>query len=149
MRDNLLALIRRFEGCRLLAYLCPARVWTIGWGSTGPGITKGVRWTQVEANLRLEKDAEGYAMAVMKISPKLGSYPLLWAAIADFAYNLGIARYAGSTLRKRVDAMDWQGITTELPKWVYGGGQKLPGLILRRAAEVDLANRANDVSVKQ
>ena len=43
--SELYKLIKRFEGCRLKAYLCPAGVWTIGWGSTGPGIVKGVVWT--------------------------------------------------------------------------------------------------------
>ena len=28
------ALIKRFEGCRLKAYKCPANVWTIGFGNT-------------------------------------------------------------------------------------------------------------------
>ena len=43
------ALIRKYEGCRLTAYLCPANKWTIGWGSTfyedGSVVKKGDKIT--------------------------------------------------------------------------------------------------------
>ena len=29
-----LDIVKKFEGCSLVAYKCPAGVWTIGWGST-------------------------------------------------------------------------------------------------------------------
>jgi hypothetical protein len=29
-----LRIIKEFEGCHLVAYACPAGVWTIGWGNT-------------------------------------------------------------------------------------------------------------------
>ena len=45
----LLGLIKRFEGCRLRAYLCPAGIRTVGWGSTGPDVKLGVSWTQEQA----------------------------------------------------------------------------------------------------
>jgi lysozyme len=57
------------------------------------------------------------------------------SAIADFCFNLGTTRYKASTLKRRVDAGDWPGAAEELAKWVWGGGQKLPGLVARRAAE--------------
>ena len=38
----LIALIKKFEGCKLVAYLCPANVWTIGWGATGPDVRRGI-----------------------------------------------------------------------------------------------------------
>ena len=52
------ALIKRWEGCVLRAYKCPAGVWTIGWGATGPDIVEGLRWTQAQADDRLARDVE-------------------------------------------------------------------------------------------
>lgn len=42
------ALIQQFEGCKLTAYLCPAGVWTIGYGSTGPHVTPGLTITNAK-----------------------------------------------------------------------------------------------------
>lgn len=139
---ELYKLIKRFEGCRLKAYLCPAGVWTIGWGSTGPGIVKGVVWTQAQADARLEKDAMVYAQGAAALSPVLLFDDLKLCAIADFCYNLGVSRYKISTLRKRVNAGDWEGACTELMKWTRGGGRVLPGLVLRCQARVDLVKRS-------
>lgn len=134
----LLRLIKAFEGCRLKAYLCPAGVWTIGWGATGPGIQKGVVWDQPTAEARLLRDAAKYVALALKASPVLAVYPDKLAAIADFNYNLGGARYKASTLRRKVNAQDWNGAAKELHKWVWGGGKKLPGLVKRRAVEAQL-----------
>ena len=42
-------LIKHFEGCRLEAYKCSAKVWTIGWGHTR-GVKEGDTCTQEEAD---------------------------------------------------------------------------------------------------
>lgn len=136
--DILLGLIRRFEGCRLTAYLCQAGVWTIGWGSTGHGIGPGVIWTQVQADARLEADAARYFESALTASPALLFHPDAAQAIADFCYNLGVGAYKASTLKKRIDAEDWDGARYQLGRWVHGGGRRLPGLVLRRAAEAEL-----------
>jgi lysozyme len=62
----------------------------------------------------------------------------LEAILADFAYNLGATRLAGSTLRRKINAGDLQGARVELRKWVRAGGRILPGLVLRREAEAAL-----------
>ena len=133
---DLYRLIRHFEGCKLTAYVCPAGVWTIGWGATGRGVGPGVVWTQAQADTRLEQDARAFAAAVRQASPGLEGRRL--CAIADFAFNLGAGAYRGSTLRRRVDAGDWEGARQQLARWVYGGGRVLPGLVRRRAAEAAL-----------
>ena len=134
----LIALIKKFEGCKLVAYLCPANVWTVGWGATGPDVKAGVRWSQEEADARLKKDAVVYWLASVKLSPRLAYSETKHSAIADFCYNLGVGRYKASTLKKRVDEGDWEGAVEELEKWVWGGGRKLPGLVARRKAEGEL-----------
>ena len=136
--DELLQLIRTFEGCRLRAYQCPAGVWTIGWGSTGPDVQKGVTWDQTQADARLQYDAGKCVRAALKLSPILASKPKQLAAIADFIYNLGAGRYRTSRLRKRVESQDIAGAVVEINRWVMGGGKKLPGLVKRRAAEARL-----------
>lgn len=137
--DALLALIRRFEGLRLRAYLCPAGVPTIGYGSTGKDIKLGQAWTRAQAEARLISDAAGYVHATRKLCPRLADSDHI-AAIADFAYNLGSTRLAGSTLRRKLNAGDWVGAQAELRKWVRGGGRILPGLVIRRETEAVLLN---------
>lgn len=136
--EQLIELIRRFEGCRLTAYRCPAGVWTCGWGATGPDVQEGTVWSQADADARLVEDATCVFLAAGRLSPRLWDDTRQHVAIADFCFNLGTTRYKASTLRRRIDAGDRQGAIEELPKWVWGGGRKLPGLVLRRAAEAAL-----------
>jgi len=133
---DLYMLIRRFEGCRLMPYLCPAGVWTCGWGSTGADVFPGKPWTQEYADRRMQLDALKFAKGTLLACPGIQGRQL--SAIADFAYNLGLGALRGSTLRKRVLAEDWDAVRHELGRWVRGGGRVLPGLVLRRAAEAAL-----------
>ena len=140
-----LKIIKEFEGCRLDAYLCPAGVPTIGWGSTkllDAPVKIGDRITQVMADEMLANDVEHiYGTGVLKLLPMARTWrPEQIAAITSFAYNLGLGALEGSTLRKRLlageDACD---VTrAELPKWVHAGEAVLAGLERRRAAEVAL-----------
>lgn len=136
----LFGLIRRFEGLRLKAYVCPAGVLTCGYGSTGPDIKPDTTWTKEQAESRMQADAGVFVAATRKLCPTLPAGDPL-AAIADFAYNLGATRLAGSTLRRKINAGDYVGARIELRKWVRGGGRVLPGLVLRREAEAALLSR--------
>jgi len=60
------------------------------------------------------------------------------AAIVDFTFNLGAGRLQTSTLRRRINQRDWVAVAQELRRWVYGGGKVLPGLVIRRDAELRL-----------
>jgi lysozyme len=86
----------------------------------------------------LYQDAEMFLRAAGNASPVLWFDENKHAAVADFCFNLGMTRYKASTLRRRINAGDWQGAQQELAKWVWGGGKRLPGLVLRRAAEAAL-----------
>lgn len=139
MIDQLAALyvlIRRFEGCRLVPYLCPAGVWTCGWGSTGVDVFPGRAWTQDYADRRMAQDALRFARGAALACPGLDGDRL--CAIADFAYNLGLGALRASTLRRRVNEGQWDAAKAELRRWVRGGGRVLPGLVLRREAEARL-----------
>lgn len=133
---DLYALIRRFEGCKLMPYLCPAGIWTCGWGSTGADVFPSRPWTQEYADQRLDHDAMKFARGALLACPDLDGEAL--CAIADFAYNLGLGRLQASTLRRRLNANDMAGAKIELMKWVRGGGRVLSGLVVRRAAEASL-----------
>jgi lysozyme len=136
------ALCRRFEGYRPRAYLCPAGVPTIGYGATTYLDGRPVRLDDPplsrEAAERLLRGQllRVYLPGTRALCPGLQGRAL--AAITDFAFNLGLTRLKGSTLRRRLLAGDMAGAAAELHKWVRGGGQVLPGLVLRRAAEADL-----------
>lgn len=135
-QEKTLVLCRRFEGLSLIPYLCPAGKWTIGYGHTGPDVTaRSKPITKLFAETLLLEDATIATRSALRLSPVLAQHAGALAAIADFVFNLGAGRYAGSTLRRRVNARDWHGAHKEIRKWVYGGGKKLPGLILRREAE--------------
>lgn len=138
------ALCRPFEGLRLRPYLCPAGYPTIGYGTVfkpdGTRVTMDdppISQETAEAWLQHELRAT-YLPGVLKASPGLLARPRALGALTDFAYNLGVGRYRSSTLRRRVDAGDWDGVREELAKWVRGGGRVLPGLVRRRAAEAVL-----------
>ena len=134
--EVLYALIRRFEGLRLRAYRCPAGVWTAGYGTTGPDIKPDTTWTKEQAEARMRADAARFVIATRKLCP--GQQGDNLAALADFAYNLGATRLAGSTLRRKINAGNIPAARIEIRKWVYGGGRKLRGLVLRREAEAQL-----------
>lgn len=137
--DCFLDLIRKFEGLRLKPYRCPAGVPTIGYGHTGPDVHMDMPpISEAVAEAMMLQDADVFYRAAGKLSPILWGYPGAHVAIADFCFNLGVGRYKASTLKRRVDAGDWQGAAEELQKWVWGGGKKLPGLIARRKAEICL-----------
>jgi len=136
------ALCRRFEGCYLQPYLCPAGVPTIGYGAThyvdgrpvrlgDPAITRDAAERMLV--LQLERT---YMPAVLALCPGLDGARL--AALTDFAFNLGVGALRTSTLRRRVNAGDWAAVPGELRRWVRGGGRVLRGLVLRREAEIEL-----------
>jgi lysozyme len=115
-------------------YLCPANYWTIGFGILCDKNHPQITMEQGEAMLQAAVPA--YISHALRLSPRLSGQRLI--AIADFIFNLGPTRYAASTLRRRVNAQDWPGARTEIRRWVFGGGRKLPGLVLRRETEAAL-----------
>lgn len=133
---QLYTLIKTFEGCRLMPYICPAGVWTCGWGSTGPDVIPGQPWTQEKADRRMQMDAIRFARATIALCPSLAVDGARLSAIADFAYNCGEGALAASTLRRKLNAGLLGEVPAQLRRWVNGGGRVLPGLVRRREAEI-------------
>jgi lysozyme len=137
--EILVNLIKEFEGCKLKAYKCPAGVYTVGYGATGKGINKDTVWTQEQADEQLHDRALEALHDVIKASPILTHETIeRQAAIADFVYNCGIGNYRTSTLKKRVDVVDWESAKTELMRWDKVKGKPIAGLTRRRSVERDL-----------
>jgi lysozyme len=134
-------LIKEFEGLRLKAYLCPARVWTIGYGHTtaaGPPIVQpGMTITKAQAEEILRSDLGKYEAGVLNLV-KVSLTQSQFDALVSFAYNCGVGALARSTLLKRVNAGRFDAVPAELMKWTKAGGRELAGLVRRRRAEAAL-----------
>lgn len=131
-----IALIKRFEGCKLKAYRCPAGVWTIGYGHT-KGVKDGMIISQGIADRWLEDDLIAFEKQLNTL--KLNINENQESALISFIYNLGFGTFCKSTLLKKIKANPGDAsIRQEFNRWVYAGAHKLPGLVTRRAAEADL-----------
>ena len=137
-----LAIIKKHEGLRLSAYLCPAGVPTIGYGSTrypnGKKVLLGEKLSnESEATSLLLATLEPFEAAVNKHLPNLNQCQ--FDALVSFTYNVGTGAFIKSTLLKKakVNPAD-PSILDEFQKWVRGGGRVLPGLVTRRKEEAKL-----------
>jgi len=137
-QEGIDSLLKKFEGCKLKAYRCPANVCTIGYGHTSaagaPTVTDGMTITQKQADDILRRDLVKYETEVFNMLHQ----PLTqnqFDVLVDFAYNAGINALRTSTLLKKVNAAQFGDVPTELMKWTKGGGKVLPGLVRRRQAE--------------
>ncbi len=138
--DAGIALIKRWEGERLTAYLCPANVWTIGVGHTAamgdPKPVSGMRITSDEASAILRRDLaqiERDVDAAVSVTLNQRQFDTL----VSFVFNVGIGAFRKSTLLKKLNAGDYQAVPEELMKWTRAGGKVLQGLVSRRKSEAD------------
>ena len=129
-------LIKEAEGLRLDAYLCPAKVPTIGWGHT-KGVKMGQHITLAEAEDLLVED-------IAPIERLLNSMTINFRqeqfdALVSWIFNLGLGNFNSSTMLSRIvnNAGDEE-ITDQLVRWVNAAGRPLPGLMNRRVAEANL-----------
>ena len=130
-----IGLIVRFEGFEPDWYLDPVGVRTIGYGWTGAlpdGLTPPL--TEAEGRQLLSDTVGAYERAVLRHV----SVPLAQAqfdALVSFTYNVGATNFAGSTLLLRLNAGRVAEAAAEFDRWVLAQGQRLEGLVRRRAAE--------------
>jgi lysozyme len=126
-------LIKQSEGLRTRAYPDSCGVWTIGYGHTR-GVRPGDRCDKARASGWLREDVGAAEAAVAR----LVSVPLSqgqFDALVDFVFNLGEGALQGSTLRRKLNAGDYEGAAAEFARWCHAGGAVLPGLVTRRARE--------------
>ena len=133
-------LARTFEGLRLEPYRDAAGYWTVGYGHLLSRDRSDAHYqtvTEAEAEALLTINLAKAATAVNRLCP----VPLTdgqFAALIDFAFNLGAGNLQGSTLRQMVNRGDMVDAGAQFGKWVYAGGVKLSGLVRRRRAEAAL-----------
>jgi lysozyme len=138
-----LDLIKKYEGFRAKPYLCPAKVPTIGFGSTYYEDGAKVKLTDPAIT---EEEATGLLKALLVIYEKaVDSFcrddinQNQFDALSSFAYNCGVGNLKSSTLLKKVNADPTNpSIKNEFMKWNKGGGRILTGLTLRRNEESNL-----------
>lgn len=131
-------LIKEFEGFRSKAYLCPAKVWTIGYGHTKTA-KPGLCITREQGENLLKRDLQVYEQAVNN-DVKVPLTQNQFDALVSFTYNVGVTAFANSSLLKFLNKGYYDRASNELHRWVRGGGRKLPGLVRRRQAEYELFN---------
>lgn len=128
-----LALIKKFEGCKLESYKCAAGVWTIGYGST-KGIKEGMSISQEEAdNLLLEDVAVFEDNVLDAVTMPLSQHQ--FDALVSWTFNLGGANLKASTMLKKLNAGEYEEVPAQMKRWNKAGGKVLQGLIRRREAE--------------
>tara|TARA_R100000655_G_scaffold73818_2_gene112343 strand:+ start:482 stop:937 length:456 start_codon:yes stop_codon:yes gene_type:complete len=132
-----IALIKKFEGCKLESYLCKASVWTIGYGST-KGVSEGMTISQERADMLLLEDLEIFEEEVNNLI-KVDLEQHQWDAIIAWTFNLGSANLSASTLLKKLNDKKWEEVPEQIKRWnkatVDGEKQVLEGLVRRREAE--------------
>ena len=125
-------LIKKFEGCRLTAYRCPAGIWTIGYGHTGD-VRQGQTITGDYADTLLRNDLVKFELKVSKYDPMYHWNQNEFDAMVSFAYNIGsIDQLTGRGSR------DKEMIAEKILQYNKAGGKVLNGLIRRRSAEREL-----------
>jgi lysozyme len=130
--------IKEFEGLRLESYLCPAQVWTIGYGTTR-GVKPGMVITKEKAEALLKDDVVSFERNIQK---QLGHIELndnQFSALVSLCYNCGMAPIKpGNTIRRTLEAGDYQGAADGFLLWRKAGGRVLEGLVRRRNREREL-----------
>ena len=141
--QNCIDLVKKFEGCRLLGYICPAGVPTIGYGYTGlingQKITTETTITAGQAEDLLAADLERFAKHVQKFDSKYHWTQNEFDALVSFAYNVGsINQLTKNKTRTKAE------ISQAMLYYNKANGKKLAGLTKRRKAEQALFLKTED-----
>ena len=136
---NAIDLIKKWEGLKLDAYLCPAKVPTIGYGITyypdGKKVKLGEKITMKKADELIQWHVNKIASKIPALNVNQNQYD----ALVSFVYNVGIGAFLRSTLYRKCKANPNDAtIKDEFMKWKKAGGKVSQGLINRRIDEYNL-----------
>jgi lysozyme len=156
-------LMHKYEGFRNKPYLCPAHIWTIGYGhvlyqeqirlpmmrvegKNTPMIRKEMPlkiedfriWSKDEINALFREDVANFERGVLRLVPGVVGRQGSFDALVSFAFNAGLGNLQRSTIRMKANRGDWEGAAEAFMAWTKGGGRVLPGLVKRRQAEIAL-----------
>lgn len=134
-----LDLIKRNEGCELTAYYCPAGKLTIGYGDTGPHVTRGLTITKEQAEKlladRLKREFEAGVIKLIGDAPTTENQ---FSALVCLAYNIGLGGLGRSTVLRLHRNGNYRDAAKAFAMWNQGGGRVLAGLVRRRKEEAAL-----------
>lgn len=136
LSNNGVAIIKKFEGCRYIAYQDGGGVWTIGYGFT-KGVKFGMSITPEECERRLYDEVRSYEAAVLKactVPPNQNQFD----ALVSLSWNIGIAGMSQSTAVRLHNKKDFVGASKAFNMWNQDNGKVVQGLVNRRAAEAAL-----------
>jgi len=157
-----LHLMHKFEGYKNKPYLCPAHIWTCGWGTVlyqeqiklpmvrKEGYTGLIRskyalkpednrvWSKEELVAMFKNDLANFERGVLRLVPGVSGHQGRFDALVSLAYNIGLGNLQRSTIRMKANRGDWEGAAEAFMAWTKGGGRVLPGLVKRRVAEKTL-----------
>ena len=152
-------LMHQYEGYRNKPYLCPAHIWTIGYGHVlyqdqiklpivrKEGYTGIIRseyplkpednrvWTKEEIYKLFEDDVGPTERGVLRLAPALSNRQGAFDACVSFAFNAGVGAFQRSSIRMKINRGDWEGAADALLLYCMAGGKILAGLKKRRDAE--------------
>jgi lysozyme len=155
-------LMHQYEGCRNKPYLCPAHIWTIGYGHVlyqeqirlpmvaKEGQSTMIRkefplkqednrvWSKEEIEKLFADDVNLFERGVLRLAPALSNHQGAFDACVSFAFNAGLGNFQRSTIRMKINRGEWKDAANAFMQWTKGGGRELPGLVKRRKAEVVL-----------
>ncbi len=156
-------LMHKYEGFRSRPYLCPAHIWTIGYGHVlyqeqirlpvvrvegkeTPMIRKEMPlkpednrvWTKTEIDELFRTDVGTFERGVLRLVPGVVGRQGSFDALVSISFNFGLGNLQRSTIRMRANRGDWEGAAEAFRVWTKGGGKVLPGLVKRREAEIAL-----------
>jgi lysozyme len=156
-------LMHRFEGCRNKPYLCPAHIWTIGYGHVlyqeqirlpmvrveGKDIAMIRKemplksedsrvWSKEEIEKLFADDIASFERGVLRLVPGVVGKQGAFDALVSISFNFGLGNLQRSTIRMKANRGDWEGAAEAFRVWTKGGGKVLPGLVKRREAEIAL-----------
>jgi lysozyme len=152
-------LMHQWEGYRTKPYLCPAHIWTIGYGHVlyqdqiklpvvrvndyAGMIRKEMPlkpednrvWTKEEIEKLFTDDVVPTERGVLRLAPALSGRQGAFDACVSFAFNAGVGAFQRSSIRMKINRGDWEGAADALLLYCMAGGKILPGLKKRRDAE--------------
>jgi lysozyme len=135
--NNLIELIKKFEGFSAKPYLCPAKVVTIGYGNTtradGSKFKLGDVITQARAEELLLNLLPKYEKTV-NTNIKIELNQNQFDALVSFCWNCGSSKTLFSLINQKSEQVyDWW-----ISNYIKGNGKILNGLVKRRKIEADL-----------
>ena len=152
-------LMHQYEGYRTKPYLCPAQIWTIGYGHVlyqdqirlpvvrKEGYTGMIRseyplrpednrvWSKEEIYKLFDDDIASFERGVLRLAPPVSGRQGAFDACVSFSFNAGLGGFQRSSIRMKANRGEWEAAAEAFMQWTKGGGKELPGLVKRRKAE--------------